>query len=186
MNIDGLFLELVPHCASVSRNGWAADHSVRPLSPLGHEQARALVTGIGTDVAAVYSSPTLRCRQTVAPLSDATHRSVEDLPELIETDDFAEPAEWIGGVFAPIAEAIRGAWAAGRGLRALRIMADRHRGQRIVAASHGDIIPALLATLCAGYDLPLPGVVPRGGWYTIRIGTGQCTIEARTIDSPVT
>jgi broad specificity phosphatase PhoE len=186
MLIDRLFLELVPHCASVSRHGWTDDHSVRPLSPLGHEQARALVAGIGTDITAIYSSPTVRCRQTLAPLSDAAHLPVEDLPELIETDDFAEPAAWISGVFAPIAGPLGGAWAAGRGLRALTIMAERHRDERIVAASHGDIIPSLLATLCAAYGVAVPAIVPRGGWYTIRIGSGNCTIGANILDSPVT
>ena len=40
--------------------------------------------------------------------------------------------------------------------------------QRIVACSHGDVIPALLSTLCAAYDSALPPIVGRGGWHTLR------------------
>jgi hypothetical protein len=45
-----LTLELVPHCTSVTREGWTGSHDVRPLAELGLRQAAALVAAIGTDV----------------------------------------------------------------------------------------------------------------------------------------
>jgi 8-oxo-dGTP diphosphatase len=63
-----LTLELVPHCMSVARDGWAGSHDVRPLTEAGMRQAEALVAAIGADVDGIYSSPTARCRQTVGPV----------------------------------------------------------------------------------------------------------------------
>jgi broad specificity phosphatase PhoE len=62
-----LTIELIPHCTSVPREGWAGRHDVRPLAELGMRQAEALVAAIGSDVDGVYSSPAVRCRQTVGP-----------------------------------------------------------------------------------------------------------------------
>ncbi len=52
-----LTIELVPHCTSVARDGWAGSHDVRPLAELGMRQAEALVAVIGTSVDGIYSSP---------------------------------------------------------------------------------------------------------------------------------
>jgi broad specificity phosphatase PhoE len=66
-----LTVELIPHCTSVNRDGWVGSHDVRPLAELGMWQAAALVTAIGSGVEGIYSSPTVRCRQTVEPLAAA-------------------------------------------------------------------------------------------------------------------
>ena len=63
-----LTVELIPHCTSVARDGWAGSHDVRPLAEPGRRQAEALVAAIGADVDGIYSSPTARCRQTVGPV----------------------------------------------------------------------------------------------------------------------
>lgn len=174
--LDGFRLELVPHCASVSPDGWDGDHLVRPLTEVGHQQAKALVAALGTNVDAICSSPALRCLQTVQPLASAAGLPVRELPELLDTDQFAEPREWAQRKYAHVGQAVGGAWAAGHGLRALRTMSLRHPGGRVVAASHGDIVPAFLAMLCAAYDSPLPSVAARGGWYTLRFESGSCAI----------
>lgn len=155
---------LVPHCISVPRDGWVGSHDHRPLSDAGHEQARALVAAIGP-VDAVYSSPALRCVQTVQRLADAAGRPVNLLPELYETDDFREPAEWVGGVYAPMGQAISGAWVAGRALAALK----RLPAGRVVVCSHGDVIPPVLALLAGASGRPLPPVVKRGSWHELSL-----------------
>jgi broad specificity phosphatase PhoE len=66
-----LTLELIPHCTSVTRDGWTTSHDVRPLAEPGMRQAAALVAAIGTGIDGIYSSPTARCRQTVGPLAAA-------------------------------------------------------------------------------------------------------------------
>jgi 8-oxo-dGTP diphosphatase len=171
-----LTLELVPHCTSVARDGWTGDHDVRPLAELGVRQAAALVAAIGIGVDGVYSSPTARCRQTVGPLAAAAGLPVRDLAELYEAGDFGEPAAGTPEVPDFLVRALGGAWAAGRMLRAVAMMMDAHPAGRAVAASHGDVIPVLLAALSNSAGLPRPRHVGRGGWYTLRFGPGELAI----------
>lgn len=175
--MNGFTLELVPHCASISREGWVGDHDSRPLSPDGHRQAGALVEALGGSVDAIYSSPALRCAQTVEPLARATGLSIVELPELRETEGFAGPAVWTGVIYADIAQAIGGAWAAGRGLSAVTRMSQA--GGRVVACSHGDLIPAMIAMFCAAYDTPLPRVPDRGGWYTVQFDGSRFAVTTK-------
>lgn len=179
MLLDGMTIELVPHCESTSPRGWTGDHDLRPLTETGMAQARALVPALGTDVAAIYSSPALRCTQTVRPLADALGQPVLEAPELLETRGFAGPREWTEGVFQPIGPALGGAWAAGKALKALAAMAREHPGRRVVACSHGDVIPALFAMHCAAYDSALPPIVGRGGWYTLRFENGYLVCSSQ-------
>lgn len=171
-----LTVELVPHCASVARDGWTGSHDVRPLSELGLRQAAALVAPIGPDVDGIYSSPTTRCRQTVEPLATAVGLPVRELAELYEADDFAEPAAGTQGMSDLMVRALGGAWAAGRMLRAVAVMMEAHPGGRAVAASHGDVIPALFAALSSAFDVASPRHVGRGGWYTLRFATDGLAI----------
>jgi len=170
-------VELVPHCTSVTRDGWASSHDVRPLAVLGMRQAAALVAAIGTDVDGIYSSPAARCRQTVGPLAAAAGLPVHDLAELYEADDFGEPAAGTRQVPDLMARALGGAWAAGRMIRAVAMMMDAHPRGRAVAASHGDVIPVLLAALSSAFAIPLPRHVGRGGWYTLKFTSGDLAIS---------
>ena len=72
--------------------------------------------------------------------------------------------------------AVGGAWAAGRMLRAFAVMIDAHPGGRAVAASHGDVIPVLLAALSSTFAIPLPHHVGRGGWYTLQFAPGGLAV----------
>ncbi len=175
---DGFTLELVPHCASVPPDGWTGDHDVRPLTEVGHRQASALADDMPRGLDGIYSSPALRCLQTIWPLARAAGHPVTTLPGLRDTQQFAAPRQWTLGTFQPIGQAIGGSWAAGSALRALTVMARRHEGGRAVAASHGDIIPAFLAMLCAScaVPVPVPGWPGRGGWYTLRFGAESVAI----------
>jgi broad specificity phosphatase PhoE len=161
-----LTIELIPHCTSVPRDGWTGSHDVRPLAELGMRQAEALASAIGTSLDGIYSSPTVRCRQTVGALAAAAGLPVHDLAELYEAGDFGEPAA--GQVPELMARALGGAWAAGRMLRAVTLMMDAHPGGRAAAASHGDVIPVLLATLSSAFAIPRPRHTGRGGWYTLQ------------------
>ena len=171
-----LALELIPHCTSVARDGWVGSHDVRPLAELGMRQAEALVAAIGADVDGIYSSPTARCRQTVGPLAAAVALPVHDLAELYEAWDFGEPAAGVGEIPDLMVRALGGAWAAGRMLRAVAIMMDAHPGGRVVAASHGDVVPVLLAALGSAFGQSRPRHVGRGGWYTLRFAAGDLTV----------
>lgn len=61
---------LVRHGKSEKRNGWDGPLPLRPLTPGGLEQARALAVELAAEhIPRVISSPHLRCRQTVEPLA---------------------------------------------------------------------------------------------------------------------
>jgi 8-oxo-dGTP diphosphatase len=165
-----------PHCTSVTRDGWADSHDVRPLAELGMRQAEALVAVIGSDVDGIYSSPAVRCRQTVGPLAVAAGLPVHDLAELYEAGDFGEPAAGTDQVPELMVRALGGAWAAGRMLRAVTLMMDAHPRGRAVAASHGDVISVLLATLSSAFAIPRPRHVGRGGWYTLQFASGGLAV----------
>jgi broad specificity phosphatase PhoE len=173
-----LTVELVTHCTSVTRDGWTGSHDVRPLAEFGMRQAAALVAAIGTDVDGIYSSPTARCRQTVGPLAAAAGLPVHDLAELYEAGDFGEPAAGTQQVPDLMVRALGGAWAAGRMLRAVAVMMDAHPRGRAVAASHGDVIPVLLAALSSAFAIPQPRHVGRGGWYTLQFAPRYLAITA--------
>jgi 8-oxo-dGTP diphosphatase len=175
---QALTVELIPHCTSVVRDGWIGSHDVRPLAELGVRQAEALVMAIGGNVDGIYSSPTARCRQTVGPLAASVGLPVHDLAELYEAGDFGEPAGGIEEIPDLMVRALGGAWAAGRMLRAVAIMMDAHPGGRAVAASHGDVVPALLAALTSASGMPRPRHVGRGGWYTLQFARGDLAITA--------
>jgi broad specificity phosphatase PhoE len=173
-----LTVELIPHCTSVVRDGWIGSHDVRPLAELGMRQAGALVAVIGSNVDGIYSSPTARCRQTVGPLAAALGLPVRDLAELYEAWDFSEPAAGVDEIPDLMVRALGGAWAVGRMLRAVALMMDAHPGGRVVAASHGDTVPVLLAALASASGVRRPRHVGRGGWYTLRFASGDVAITA--------
>jgi broad specificity phosphatase PhoE len=112
-----LTIELIPHCTSVPRDGWAGSHDIRPLARLGMRQAEALAAVIGSGVDGIY-----------------------------------------------------------RMLRAVTLMMDAHPGGRAAAASHGDVVPVLLATLSSAYAIPRPRHLGRGGWYTLQFTPGSLAV----------
>lgn len=155
----------------------AGDYDAQPLSALGRAQAAALAARCrGLPLAAVYSSPIRRARQTAEAVAEVTALPVEIEPELREIDlrgvrpdlpPDLPPAERIarlhGYLHAIVAQALAaGVWAAIPGVEpaahvrarmqgALRRIAARHPGQRVVAVSHSGAINAAVA---AALDLP--------------------------------
>jgi hypothetical protein len=47
-----------------------------------------------------------------------------------------------------------------------------------VAASHGDVVPALLAALGSAFGMPRPRHVGRGGWHTLQFAAGDLAVTA--------
>jgi 8-oxo-(d)GTP phosphatase len=109
---------LVRHGDAGSRKTWLGDDVQRPLEEAGERQAEALV-GIleGREVTRVFSSPYLRCTQSVEPLALSRRLPVEHRPELAE------------GASKDDVEAL---------------LRDVGKAEGVVLSTHGDIIESLL------------------------------------------
>jgi 8-oxo-dGTP diphosphatase len=181
-------IELVGHMAAGDRRLWTEDQDLRPLSELGRRQAARMAEALSNGpVDGLYSSPALRCRQTLEPLAARFGLPIVTMPELRETDGFLPPPGW-DGLPPDLAPAMGGAYAAGRASSALRqIMTGLPEG-RVVACSHGDVVPALIAFLIGANGLTLPPLhAQRGGWYTIRADEANVRVEHRDVlpDFPI-
>jgi 8-oxo-dGTP diphosphatase len=78
-------LYFVRHAKAGSRSHWEEDDRARPLSKSGSKQAEALVALLGPHaISAVWSSPYLRCVQTVEPLARARRLAVQETRHLAE------------------------------------------------------------------------------------------------------
>ncbi|MEL5955101.1 histidine phosphatase family protein [Streptomyces sp. CLV115] len=177
--LDGLTVDLVPHTQSVPREGWTGEESARPLSPQGVSQAGSLTAVMRDSIDAICSSPAKRCVQTVEPLARSCGLSIVTAPGLATPNGTCRPLEWTEGFFSPFQRELGGAWTAGAALAALIAMGNTHPGGHVVACSHGDVIPVLVAQVLAlhGHASP-PPVVDRGGWHRMRFGADALTVES--------
>jgi 2,3-bisphosphoglycerate-dependent phosphoglycerate mutase len=137
-------------------------HGDPPLSDEGVKQARLLCARIAaTRVDALYVSNLRRTAQTVAPLAERLGLTPRVEPDLREV----HLGEWEGGIFRkmvasghPVSlrmaaeerwDVIPGAEPSAELTRRVRTAIERiaaaHRGQRVVAVTHGGIIGAILA-----------------------------------------
>lgn len=111
---------LIRHAAAGDRSSWADDDRLRPLTKKGRNQAAAIAAALAEhDIDAVYSSPYVRCRETVQPLADRIGHTVEDTEHLAEGANAAQTLEWL----------------------------QEMEGRHTVACSHGDLIPAVINRL---------------------------------------
>jgi 8-oxo-dGTP diphosphatase len=111
-------LFLVRHAKAGHREFGPVDRE-RPLSADGHTQAKALVKYmVDVPVTRLLSSPYTRCRQTLAPLAEATGLTLETTSQLSE-----------GAPFEPV----------------LQLLSELADGS--VLCSHGDLIPDVMQAL---------------------------------------
>jgi 8-oxo-dGTP diphosphatase len=113
-------LLLVRHAKAGTRKDWRGDDRLRPLSPPGLVQAKALVRQLSPyKVKRVLSSPYVRCTQSVAPLC-------EELGIALEPSD---------------------ALAEGRAGKAVALLRSLIGGPTTALCTHSDIMVALLEAL---------------------------------------
>jgi 8-oxo-(d)GTP phosphatase len=78
-------LLLVRHTSAGDRHRWHGDDPLRPLDETGRRQAETLVGVLGElGTQALYSSPHLRCVQTLEPAAALLGLPIETRPELAE------------------------------------------------------------------------------------------------------
>ncbi len=136
---------LVRHAKSKNRERWEDDDALRPLTRAGRAQAEALVGVLKTfSLQHVYSSPFLRCVQTIEPLARARTLSIETTPALAE----------------------------GAGLEAAMDLMRQHDDS--VYCTHGDIVVEMLDQLIADgvIDGSRAGMAAKGSTWigTLRNG----------------
>ena len=112
-------LFLVRHAKAGKRSKWDDDDSLRPLVEEGVRQAEVIAASIAPlQPTALYSSPFVRCVQTLEPLGKVTGLSVVKHELLAEGVDFTGTVDW------------------------MHSLADG-----AVMCSHGDVIPEVIDAL---------------------------------------
>ena len=112
-------LYLVRHGKAGERRLWEGDDLDRPLSPKGWKQADLLAIRLAAlDVSDLFSSPYVRCVQTVQPLADRLERGIKIDQRLSEGEPFEPMLEMLSEV-----------------------------SDGAVMSSHGDMIPATISAL---------------------------------------
>ena len=112
-------LFLVRHAKAGKRSQWNDDDSLRPLVADGVRQSEVIAEAIAPlQPTALFSSPFVRCMQTLEPLSNATGLQVAPHELLAEGVDTIRTVEW------------------------MHTLADG-----TVMCSHGDVIPEVVDAL---------------------------------------
>lgn len=131
---------LVRHAKAGDRSRWTDDDRLRPLTEAGHRQALGLVGAVDIAPTVLFSSPYVRCVETLEPLA-AAHGL-----EITLDDRLAEGVD-----LEPV----------------LALLNDVPDGA--VLCSHGDVIPMVVdALIRRGMMLQsaVPGV-KKGSWFSL-------------------
>lgn len=154
---DHSWLHLVRHADAGDRRTWEDADSERPLTMRGLAQANRLATELaGLSPERIISSPYRRCRETLAPLAEATGLAVESHPGLAEG---AEPS-------------------------ALAALMDEVVGSDAVLCSHGDVIPGLLDRIrWMGAELLSPAACAKGSTWAVG-HDGEVFVDAEYFPPP--
>ena len=148
---------LIRHAKAGNPDRWGGDDRVRPLSKSGAKQAEALVSVLAPyPISAVFSSPSLRCVQTVEPLARVRHLVIQETPSL----------------------------AVGAGLKgALRFIADPKLSD-VVLCTHGDVVQELVEELIKGRIVKASqGALEKGSTWVVEVEKGA-PLRARYIPPP--
>jgi phosphohistidine phosphatase SixA len=88
---------VVRHAKAGNREKWEGDDRLRPLTDKGRKQAEELVrTFKPYPVTAIFSSPYVRCMQTVEPLAKSRRLEIKRSPSLEEGHGLEGLGEFFG------------------------------------------------------------------------------------------
>ena len=148
---------IVRHAKAGSRSNWPEDDRLRPLGKKGANQAEALVTVLAPfPITAVYSSPFLRCVQTVEPLARARKLPVKQTSQLAE----------------------------GHGLAGAMQVMGHPKLDHAVLSTHGDIVWELVEELVKRHVIrPGEGGFEKGSTWVVDVEAGSF-VKASYIPAP--
>lgn len=140
-------IHFVRHGAAGDRDKWSKEDRVRPLTKKGRRQAASLAENLKSrQIERIFSSPFLRCIETVQPLADAIGAKVEVVEALAEGPDVDAAYQLIHEI----------------------------AGTNAVLCSHGDVIPATINRLMwLGLTLHSPFYCSKGSVWEIAIDQGR-------------
>lgn len=149
---------LVRHAHAGERRSWHEPDWLRPLSPRGQAQARALPDLLrDARFEHIVSSPYVRCMETVVPL--AGHHLLPVVPD----------------------ESLQEGAALDDTLALIRKLGP----DGLVLCSHGDMIPQLLAHFAAdGLDLGPDPRCQKGSTWVLQTGPDAAPVEAHYLPPP--
>jgi 8-oxo-dGTP diphosphatase len=138
-NADVIYL--VRHAKAGERRIWEGDDTARPLSKLGWKQSEAIAKRLALKGASsLYSSPYVRCTQTLEPLAARLGLEIQSDDRLLE-----------GAAFEPV----------------LELLGEVTTGA--VLCSHGDIIPETIQALARrGMEVQTPPDWRKGSIWVLR------------------
>ena len=148
---------VVRHAKAGSRSHWTGDDRLRPLSKKGQVQAQERVGMIKKlPISTIFSSPYLRCLQTVEPLASAHRMEVRSSVELAE----------------------------GHGLDGLHRFLDDSKLDDAVLSTHGDIVWELVDDLVARHVIRAgDGGFEKGSTWVLGMKDGVVA-KARYLSAP--
>ena len=148
---------VVRHAKAGSRSHWPEDDRLRPLNKKGVKQAEELVSTLEKfDITAVYSSPFVRCVQTVEPLAKAHKLPIKQTSTLAE----------------------------GHGLAGAMQVMQHPKLDHAVLSTHGDIVWELVEELVKQRVIkPGTGGFDKGSTWVVDLEDGAFT-RARFIPAP--
>ena len=147
----------VRHAKAGSRSHWQGDDRLRPIGKKGVKQAEALIDVFKPfKISAIYSSPYLRCVQTVEPLAQDRGLEVQEAAALAE----------------------------GRGLRGAFEFMDDPKLDDIVLSTHGDVVWELVEDLVRRRVIkPGEGGYEKGSTWVVEVRDGK-PVRALFIPAP--
>ena len=148
---------VVRHAKSGSRSHWSGDDRLRPLSKKGQKQAEALVDVFEPfPISAIFSSPFLRCLQSVEPLAKAHRITLKTSSSLAE----------------------------GHGLTGLNDFFNNGKLDHAVLSTHGDIVWELVEDLVNRHVIRAgEGGFDKGSTWVVDVRDGVA-VQARYIPAP--
>jgi 2,3-bisphosphoglycerate-dependent phosphoglycerate mutase len=160
---------------------WTPDEN-RALSGRGRADAERVADVLGgIPIAAIYTSPARRARETIAPLAARLGLSIHIVPDLRErelghgaADDFfgAVKTTWSDPSFAhPGGES--NAAAQRRGVAVVRRLQERHPVEHVVLATHGNLLALVLQHFDARVDFAFWRSLTMPDIYALRVSVNS-------------